>query len=590
MLFRLILFGIFANLHVSHMIGLLGAVLESASTNSGINTTVKTSFHEKDTTKDSGYLPIHFDLYCFSISFISRRDVDGKNYLSSLRNQDIPTYCGSGWALSVASALGDRFRYQTSGMWPTHELAAQVLINCDEGNYGCSGGDPYVAYKYIYDYGIPDESCLPLTGTEERCIPINVCRSCTDSGICDPVFDYSVYSISDYGRVSTVKPMQKEIYYHGTITCSISVTSTFRNYRRGILTDDSGRMLFKHVVSIVGWGEENGIPYWIVRSTWGSYWGENGFARVLRGYDLFGIESDCSYGIPLLYANQTKKVESNPSANINIRNFISCGYPTDWTLVSPVIISPLPSSYVNVSSLPLSWDIRSLYGRNYASPNKNQHSPQFCNSCWAQATATALSDRLNLRNNGKWPLIELSAQMILNCADGSCSGGDTGEAYRLGYLYGLSDRTCQAYEGRKKECDSMGRCMDCNRDGCWAVESYRKVYVEEFGEVQGIDNMKAEIYARGPITCFMVMTEEFMNYEGGIFVEHDHAYKGGHIVEVAGWGYNSVTNQRYWIARNNWGNAWGEEGWFRINMGGSNLMIESSCSWGVPSAQFVDVQ
>ena len=129
--------------------------------------------------------------------------------------------------------------------------------------------------------------------------------------------------------------------------------------------------------------------------------------------------------------------------------------------------------------------------------------------------------------------------------------------------------------------------MDCNDDHCWPVETYRRVFVEEFGEVQGVNNMKAEIYARGPITCFMVMTEEFMQYEGGVFVETDHVYKGGHIVEVAGWGYDSETDRHYWIARNNWGDDWGENGWFRINMGGSNLMIESTCSWGVPMLQNV---
>ena len=515
-----------------------------------------------------------------------RRNVNGRNYLSSLRSQDIPSYCGSSWAIATAASLSDRFRYQTNGKWPTHELAAQVLINCDGDNNGCSGGDPYYAYKYIYDNGIPDESCLPLTGMEERCTKLNICRSCTDNGSCTPVYDYTNYYITSYGRASSEFEMKYQIYKYGSITCNIRVTNNFENYHHGIFTDKSGSTLYTHTVSVVGWGSEVGIPYWIVRNTWGSYWGENGFARIQRGYNLLGIESDCSWGQPEFFSNSTKKKTlSKSSPTITIRNFVSCGYPTDWTITPSVIKSPLPITYVNVSALPNQYDIRSLYGINYATPNKNQHSPQFCNSCWAQATAAALSDRLNILNGGNWPMIELSSQMILNCAVGSCQGGDAGDAYRLAYSVGIPDRTCQAYEGKKKNCDKVGICMDCNQDYCWAVTSYRRVFVEEYGEVQGIDSMKAEIFARGPITCFMVMTEEFMNYDGGIFVEHDHSYKGGHIVEVAGWGMNQITGQRYWIARNNWGNDWGENGWFRINMGGSNLMIESSCSWGVPSLQ-----
>lgn len=110
---------------------------------------------------------------------------------------------------------------------------------------------------------------------------------------------------------------------------------------------------------------------------------------------------------------------------------------------------------------------------------------------------------------------------------------------------------------------------------------FRTVGVSEYGEVSGAEAMMAEIYERGPITCFMVMTEEFLRYEGGVFVEHDHNYKGGHIVEVTGWGVTS-SGKRYWIVRNNLGEYWGEKGWFRIVMGGSNLLIETSCSWGVP--------
>ena len=494
-------------------------------------------------------------------------------------------------------------------MWPTHEFSAQVLINCVEESFGCLGGNPVDSYRFIYSNGVPDETCLPLTGTEEQCTPINQCRSCTDNNVCNPVYDYEKFSISDYGILWSEKYMKAEIFYFGTITCEIGVTSSFRNYRGGIFMDDTGSVLYDHTVSVVGWGKERNIAYWIVRNTWGTYWGEQGFARVLRGYNILGIESRCHWGSPSYQKrnnatsssskssskssmplssstsmkNKTQVVEASREVGIHIRNFVSCGFPTDWTKTKPVVISPLPSTYVNVSSLPYYWDIRNLHGRNYATPIKNQHSPLFCNSCWAQATATALSDRLNLYNYGQWPTIELSAQSILNCASGTCVGGDTGDVYRLGYLQGIPDETCQAYEGKKHECNSIDVCMDCDAYECWPVNDYRRVYVEEYGEVQGISNMKAEIYKRGPITCFMVMTEEFMEYEGGIFVETDHTYKGGHIVEVTGWGYDGQSNRHYWIARNNWGNEWGENGWFRIVMGGSNLMIETACSWGVPS-------
>ena len=420
---------------------------------------------------------------------------------------------------------------------------------------------------------------MPYTGVEERCYPENICRSCFEDGSCEAVTSYSSYYIDSYSYLSGIDSMMRQIYSYGTITCRIGVTPELLHYRRGVFTESGSSVLFEQYVGVVGWGVEDDLPYWIVRNSWGSYWGESGYVRILRGSDVLGIESCCSYAVP---SYRPFNATAPPRTARRPQSFSSCGYPTDWTRNRQVIVSPLPWTYVNLSSLPLAYDLRSVHGRDFTTPIRNQHSPQFCNACWAQAATSALSDRLLLQSDGAWPMVQLSSQVVINCASGSCAGGDPGDAYRYAYFSGIPDESCQAFVGKKKACNAMGICMDCRRDGvCVAVDSYRRVGVLEYGEVQGVENMKAEIYTRGPITCFMVMTQEFLEYEGGVFVEHDHNYMGGHIVEVAGWGVTTA-GQPYWIARNNWGENWGEEGWFRINMGGSNLMIETSCSWGVP--------
>ena len=187
---------------------------------------------------------------------------------------------------------------------------------------------------------------------------------------------------------------------------------------------------------------------------------------------------------------------------------------------------------------------------------------------------------------GAWPAINLSVQVVLNCGNaGSCWGGFDDGVYQFAHETGIPDQTCQPYEALDHECTPENICRDCNREKCWAVENPKTYKVSEYGRVSGIDNIKAEIMARGPVACHVDVTQEFLDYQGGIFKMTDMEVLGGHAIEVAGWDV-AEDGTKYWIARNSWGEYWGEYGWFRIIEGGKNLGIESSCSWGVPIIDF----
>jgi len=98
--------------------------------------------------------------------------------------------------------------------------------------------------------------------------------------------------------------------------------------------------------------------------------------------------------------------------------------------------------------------------------------------------------------------------------------------------------------------------------------------------------MKAEIYARGPISCGMYVTNKFEDYDGGIYEQETFLGSINHEVAIVGWGLDEKSGLEYWIGRNSWGTYWGENGFFRIRMHKKNLHIEDDCTWGVPSVSY----
>lgn len=68
--------------------------------------------------------------------------------------------------------------------------------------------------------------------------------------------------------------------------------------RSGVYQHVTGKELGGHAIRILGWGEENGTPYWLIANSWNSDWGDNGYFKILRGSDHCGIESSINAGLP----------------------------------------------------------------------------------------------------------------------------------------------------------------------------------------------------------------------------------------------------------------------------------------------------
>jgi len=140
------------------------------------------------------------------------------------------------------------------------------------------------------------------------CTPSQICQDCAappaktkdESGKvrCHPITNYKSYYVREYGRVSGATNMKAEIFKRGPIDCAIEVTDKLETYTGGIYEEHKDYWQLNHAISVVGYGEENGVEYWIVRNSWGTYWGEGGFFRMRMHKWNNGIETDCNWATP----------------------------------------------------------------------------------------------------------------------------------------------------------------------------------------------------------------------------------------------------------------------------------------------------
>jgi len=193
--------------------------------------------------------------------------------------------------------------------------------------------------------------------------------------------------------------------------------------------------------------------------------------------------------------------------------------------------------------------------------------------------------------------VSLNAQVIVNCqAGGSCNGGNPARVYEFAHLRGIPHGSCEQYTAYNlvdRMCTDIDVCRDCSPpvpaqddtslSGCRAVE-HTKYYVSEHYNVRGVDQMKAELAAHGPISCGVHVTDKFEAYDGTyIYSEHVLFPIINHEISVVGYGKDAETGQEYWIGRNSWGTYWGDYGFFYIDMYKDNLAITTDCVAGTPS-------
>ncbi len=222
------------------------------------------------------------------------RNYNGHSYIGPVRNQG---GCGSCYAFGACAAAEGTYNVAMGrNDGDCLDLSEAFLAFCLDQYYsgydGCNGSDyDYEELDALVERGVCRESAYPYTAVDNGCV------SGSESA---PRVTFAGWYRVPCGYIAAIK---SAIMTYGVVDAAVEVDDAFEAYSSGIFSDgntspscDENPCYYtdtNHCIALVGWDDNGGDGYWILRNSWGDGWGENGYMRI--SYNAAHVSCEVCY-------------------------------------------------------------------------------------------------------------------------------------------------------------------------------------------------------------------------------------------------------------------------------------------------------
>ena len=286
---------------------------------------VNASFDDSLELRATGGLPGKFDWR-------------SKGGCTPIKNQGA---CGSCWAFGTVAPLESQIKIKYG---KTVDLSEQFLVSCNHNDWGCQGG--YWAHDYHVDPGAVLEADFPYVAQNKPC-----------GGPYDHPYKIEDWKyIGSSSNAPSVEAMKQAIYDYGPISAAVTVKSAFQSYNSGVFNQDASGQP-NHAIALVGWDDNKGKNgAWILRNSWGSDWGMNGYMYIEYGCSKVGYSSNY-----IICGNTPPPPKENIDLNVEILKITNDPNEEDFGPIDVELGQPDPPE----------WYYRVSVGESQENKNQN---------------------------------------------------------------------------------------------------------------------------------------------------------------------------------------------------------------------------